>query len=398
MSVERSNMTVLFEGAQAEQRLCVFAKTTYVLRSGVAMVRAMADLPLTVESVTEGPDQQFPIACTVEETDLWESKPWTDVIVRGHVQAFGGRPVQSMSAGVRVGNREKWVQVFGDRRVVRRNGQLCFTEPEPFAALELSWRRAYGGIDPSVLHAPVEDAFDFFRLFTPEQHPGVYPRNPVGRGWVIADAADVDGMRLPNFETPSQLLSPQRLIVGDPRLWPRAPIPAGFGWYRQGWFPRSALLGLACPEFVDNPDEFDEARSGWVSADQIVAPQPHPAFQSGASPGMRFDKLGCGERITLYGFSLDGVIDTRLPTVPPKIAVAFERRPLEVALHLSTVELLPDVGLANLVWVAHARAPVRLPTKMPRPNQRGYDMLAGVDVFVDGEHVPNDVVDLCEEP
>lgn len=397
MTVEPSRMTVLFEGPRADQRLSVFVKTTYTLTAGT-MRRADNNLPLTTDSVFEGPDERFPVRCTVQETDLWEAKPWTDVVVRGHVQAPGGRPVQSMNVGVQVGERPKWVRVFGDRRVVRSDGRLWFTEPEPFVTIELSWRRAYGGIDLGLLHDPVEDAADFFRVFTPEQHPGAYPRNPAGRGWVIDEASAVDGMQLPNFETPSHLLSPGRLVVGDRRLWTRAPIPAGFGWYRQAWFPRTTLLGLPCPEFVDDPSDLDEVRGGWVSAGEIASPQPHPRFQSGASPGLRFDTIHCSERIVMHGFSLNGVIDTRLPSSPPEIVVAFERRPLEVARRLSTVELLPDVGLANLVWVAHARPPVGLPTKMPRRGQRDYDMLAGVDVFVDGEHVPNQVVDLSDAP
>lgn len=397
MTVEPSRMTVLFEGPRAEQRLAVFIKTTWMLSAG-AMRRAEADLPLTTDSVFEGPDEQFPVRCTIQETDLWEAKPWTDVVVRGHVRAPGARPVQTMNAGVQVGHRQKWVRVFGDRRLVRHGGQLWFTEPEPFVALELSWRRAYGGIDLSLAHAPVESAADFLRAFTPEQHPGVYPRNPSGRGWVINDASAVDGMLLPNFETPSHLLSPGRLVVGDRQLWTRAPIPAGLGWYRQAWFPRSTLLGLPCPEFVDDPSELDEVRGGWVTAGEVAAPQPHPRFQSGASPGLRFDKLDCSERIVMHGFSLDGVIDTRLPSSPPEIIVAFERRPLDVALHLSTVELLPDIGLANLVWVAHATPPVQLPATMPRRGQRDYDMLAGVDVFVDGQRVPSELVDLSDAP
>lgn len=58
------------------------------------------------------------------------------------------------------------------------------------------------------------------------EHAGAYPRNPAGRAWVINDVADaIDGMPLPNFETPTQLLSPSHLLVGDRRFWPRAPVP-----------------------------------------------------------------------------------------------------------------------------------------------------------------------------
>lgn len=397
MNAPASTFTGLFEAPGAEQRIVVFVKTTYVLPQHGPLRRAADDLPLTVDTVSEGPDQGFPVGCTLAETDLWELKPCTDVVVRGHVQALGGRPITSMNAGVSVAGREKWIRVFGDRRAVYRDGRLCFTDPEPFTAIELSWRRAYGGVDLTVPHPEPESLSDVFKLFCPESHPGAYPRNPAGRGWVINDVPDaIHGMALPNFETPAQLLSPAHLIVGDRRLWPRAPIPAGFGWWRQAWFPRSALLGLSTPEFIDDPRGFPEVQMGWLHAEQVSHPEPDPSFQSGASAGLRFAKLGCGERLVLHGFSPAGPIDTSLPSSPPAIIVAFDGEPLASRLSLATVELLPDAGLANLVWVAHAAPPIRLPKKLPRPGQLAYDMLEGVVVLVDGERVANATISLRE--
>ncbi|PRQ04059.1 hypothetical protein ENSA5_11070 [Enhygromyxa salina] len=397
MSTEASQKTMLFDGPGREQRLAVFIKLTHVLPSHGPMRRAEGDLPLTLDTVSEGPNEQFGVGCTVQETDLWELKPWTDVVVRGHVRSPAGRPIQTMNAGVVVGRRQKWIRVLGDRRVLHRGGRLQFSEPEPFTALELSWRRAYGGIDLSLPHAPVEDMLDLFRLFSPEQHPGAYPRNPAGRGWVLNNIPSmVDGMALPNFESPSHLLSPSRLIIGDRRRWAQAPIPAGFGWWRQGWFPRSTLLGLAHPEFAGAAHELPEVRGGWVDAEQVESPRPDPRFQSGASPGLRFAELGEDARIELHGFSDQGSIATCLPALRPEVLVAFEGRRLEHRLHLATVELLPDEGLANLVWVGHARPPVRLPIAMPRPGQRDYDLLAGVDVLVEGRRVPTETVSLAQ--
>lgn len=395
MSVAGSRKTMLFEGPDGEQQLVVFVKLSYALPMRGPMSRAQTDLPLTIDTLSEGPSEQFAVGCTLDETDLWELKPWTDVIVKGHARAPGERPVQSMNAGVSVGRQHKWVRVIGDRRVSYRGAQLQFSEPEPFTAIELSWRRAYGGVDLSVPHPPVERMLDLFRLFSPEEHPGAYPRNPAGCGWVIhANPSTIDGMALPNFESPSQLLCPDRLILGDARLWTRAPIPAGFGWWRQGWFPRSTLLGLPHPEFLDASHELPEVRAGWISADLVESPRPDPRFQSGASPGLRLAKIAGGEPIELHGLSAQGPIHTRLPAAGPHISVAFEGRRLESRAQLATVELLPDAGLANLVWRAHACPPVRLPTAMPRRGQRDYDPLAGVEVCVDAERVPNETVSL----
>lgn len=398
MNAPASRFTGLFELPNADQRIAVFVKTTYVLPQYGPLRRAAQDLPLTLATLSEGPDEGFPVGCTIQETDLWELKRCTDVVVRGHVRADADRPVTSMNAGVVVAGREKWIRVIGDRHVVYRGGRLHFTDPSPFVAIELSWRRAYGGIDLSLRHPQPEDLADMLRLFCPEDHPGAYPRNPAGRGWVINEVPNaIDGMPLPNFETPAQLLSPAYLVIGDQRLWPRAPIPAGFGWWRQGWFPRSALLGFSPPDFVDDARTFPEVQTGWIRAEQVEQPEPDPSFQSGASPGLRFAKFACGERIVLHGFSPSGPIDTSLPSSPPEISIMFDGQSLPCRPSLATVELLPDVGLANLVWVAHADLPVRLPRKPPRRDQLDYDMLEGVVVVVDGEWVPNETVSLREE-
>ena len=98
MNAPASRLTALFEDRGGEQRIVVFAKTTYVLPQYGALRRAEQDQPLTVETVLEGPDERHPFGCTVQETDLWELKPYTDVVVRGHIQA--PYPVASLNAGV----------------------------------------------------------------------------------------------------------------------------------------------------------------------------------------------------------------------------------------------------------------------------------------------------------
>lgn len=160
--------------------------------------------------------------------------------------------------------------------------------------------------------------------------------------------------------------------------------------------PRSTLLGLPHPPFVDDPQQLPEVASGWIDSGTVSKPAADLRFQSGASPGMRFDGLAADIPIELHGFAAEGTITTSLPSDQPTCAITLERRRLEAQLHLSTVELLPDAGLANLVWRAVVRPPVRLPITLPRRAQRTYELLAGLDVVVDGERVPNDVVELGE--
>lgn len=389
-----SRKTALFQGPNSQQQLGVFVKMTYLLPPAGEgpLVRAVTDLPLQEGPLSEGGDRKYAVACTTHDGDLW-GKPWTDVVVSGHVRAPGGRPTTRMRAAVMVGEGGKSIEVFGDRWVGVRAGQLVFSEPEEFVSLELSWRRAYGGIDLHIPNQPVLEFTDIFRLFTPEEHPGAYPRNPAGTGWAVV--RDVDGLRLPNFETIGDLLTPQRLCVGDRRLWSRAPIPAGFGWIRQGWFPRSAAAGLSVPEFLGPASSLPEVREGWIAAEQVVDPRPCPSFQSGASAGMRFSRLVTGVPLVLRGFHPDGVISTWVPPAP-QISLGFERHELESELRLSSVELLPDTGVANLVWYARATPPCELPKRAPLRTDAAWEPLQGVRVRVDGEAVPNNPIALRE--
>jgi hypothetical protein len=389
----------LYVGPDGALRIFAFVKITLALVDGRPM-RALAERrALHFETHDEPAQPHQPVACPLVETDLWPSKPGIDVIVRGHVRTPGERPLSEHAAGVIVGERQKWIRVFGDRRVIHHGYGLRFDAPEPFTALELSWQRAYGGIDTSVPLPEIDGLVALLGRFTPEEHPGAYPRNPAGRGWAVYDDPQrLDGMLLPNFEDPAHMLTPHRLVVGDPRAWSRAPLPAGFGWMSQAWFPRSALVGLAPPPFVGDEHELPELRLGSLPPNLLASlgdeanTGMHPDFPIGASPGLHFDRLRQGERIELHGFSPEGPIVTRLPEGAPEIVIAFDRRPLATRVRASTLELLPDKGIATLVWVAEAEPPQRLPRRMPRAGEPAYDLLEGVDVLVDGELIEKDTM------
>jgi hypothetical protein len=385
----------LYVGPDGALRILAFVKVTHSLAHGRPMRDLAERRALHFETREEPAQPHLPVACPLIETDLWPSKPGIDVVVRGHVRTPDEQPLRELAAGVVIGNRQKWVRVFGDRRVIHHGYGLRFDVPEPFTALELGWHRAYGGIDTTVPLPELDGLVALLRRFTPEEHPGAYPRNPAGRGWAVHDdPRRLHGMLLPNFEDPTQLLTPHRLVVGDPRAWSRAPLPAGFGWMSQAWFPRSALVGLAPPPFIGHEHELPELRLGQLPPDvlgSLEKPAPtamHPNFPIAASPGLHFDRLRHGERIELHGFSPAGSIVTRLPEAAPEIVIAFDRRPLATRVRASTLELLPDEGVATLVWVAEAEPPQRLPRRMPRLGEPAYDLLEGVDVLVDGEPFP----------
>ena len=96
------------------------------------------------------------------------------------------------------------------------------SEPETFETMPLGYDRAYGGVDPSVDYPePADGAEALGMLMTA---PGAYPRNPVGRGFVVGnDPERVDGLLLPNIERADQLLRPDRIVCADMRQWHRQP-------------------------------------------------------------------------------------------------------------------------------------------------------------------------------
>ena len=100
----------------------------------------------------------------------------------------------------------------------------------PFTSLPIRYERAYGGRDE---HSVADIPFH-------------YPRNPMGTGVVLRDAAMWWTDSLPNVEDPDDLLTPERVIMEAPERWPlQPPLPAGFGWRQRNWFPRSGAPGRA---------------------------------------------------------------------------------------------------------------------------------------------------------
>src|SRR5262249_51753446 len=142
------------------------------------------------------------------------------------------------------------VRVFGDRHCERdARGELCFTPPEPAPKVPLGWESAYGGLDRAARQKfgdpaealakeavlPVDPRFGLFG----------YPRNPLGKGYLIEPTPEaLAACTLPNLEDPQRLLTPQTLPRRSALLWPQGPPVAGFGWLSYNFFPRSAQIGL----------------------------------------------------------------------------------------------------------------------------------------------------------
>ncbi len=330
-----------------EHIFSVIVKRSYRLAADGRAERCEEDAPLRL--VDEYWDDGDAESSTVKhESELAPWKPATDVVVIGKAYAPQGKPVPRMLAGVQVGATIKTLVVTGDRRCSYRPGALpLFTEPEPFAAMEIRYDRAYGGRDERSL----------------PDTPFIYPRNGMGKGVVLRNAAGaVEGLPLPNIEDPQDMLSPERLFIEHPDRWHLQPLPQGFGWRQRTWYPRSALLG-SYPPFLDAGTVTTEERLGLVPPDHVALAKqsrlpPMPGrFGNGASFGLVLPPLRGDEPVALGGLTAEGSLRFRLPGDAPRIVLDIGRGEEELPAQLHTVSIRPEERELDMVWRAATTYP-----------------------------------------
>ena len=294
-------------------------------------------------------DQQYdgaePTEATVEhEFELAPLKSLTDVVVVGNAYAPYGRPCQQMTASVSVADQTKSLLITGDRTCSYvQNGSPAFSDPAPFAVMPIRYERAYGGKD---------------ELSDP-QLPFRYPRNDLGTGLALSNKREViDALRLPNIEDASDLLTPERVVIGDPKRWQAQPLPQGFGWRQRTWFPRGALIG-SYPAFLDTGTRTAEEKMGWLPQDYVslakqfrLAPNL-PLFANGASFGLAFERLPEDASIVLTGLTPSSALAFQLPSETPQIALDVGRGAEALQTKLFTVSIEPDKMTLNMIWAGH---------------------------------------------
>ncbi len=243
-------------------------------------------------------------------------KPGTDVLLRGHAYAPGGRPAKEVDVSVKVGPLSKTVRVFGDR--VWQSGVLKSrpSEPTPFETMPLVYERAFGGVDPE---PPDPSKTDF------------EPRNPVGRGLVPHDTrTGPEGRPLPNLEDPAALIrSPKD-----------RPAPAGFGPLAPHWEPRKSYAGT-----------YDEA---WTKTRAPYLPRDFDSrfFQAAPTGLIAEGYLKGGELVEIRNATKDGVLAFNLPSCVPRLDFLFDGKEHRPALNLDTVVIDPDAGRLWMIWRA----------------------------------------------
>ena len=340
------------------QGISVSAKRTYRLVSAGRCVLADEQLPLVSEMAVDD-------GLLVHDTDLLPFKPGTDVVVLADAHVPGGREAAEIAAGVSVGGRSVRLRVVGKRRVVRRNGAWAFSDPEPFSKAPIGWREAYGGLDEAARAKRDGPQLDSLQKYTRYSLKfatvAAYPRNPVGKGWVVEEHAGVEGLELPTVEDPDDPLTPGRLFAGEPEAWTRQPLPAGLSWVNYGWFPRSAFAGLDRVAFPPGSSpgsvRVKEVERGWAPAGVLtgrpLAERFHVKVSHGAAPALVFEPhLSGREELTLTNLDpREPELTCQLPGERPRIAI----RPLgegerEAPARLTSVIVDAGRRRVSLVW------------------------------------------------
>lgn len=326
----------------------------------------------------EGSDEDEPVSYR-KLPDLIGYKPGTDVVVHGN--ALPPRPVPRMSVSVQVDDHPQHAaRVFGRRLCTNRSGRVRFTDPEPFEEMPLRYENAYGGKDRHFESALVENIEEqvapedlrrsraVAEELVSEGHPLMYPRNRFGKGYVIEDDPEaIEGRELPNVERPSDLLTPERLVVGNPFDWNKQPLPAGFGYLDASSFPRCSMFGLP-PATIEDPGPFVEVERGLVPPDfsrgNVFNTPPeklgeliHPWAGRCASPGLTLPFLQGDEWIQLTGFDrVTSPLQFQLPGEVPRFRISASRsqtwQPV-AQLYLADVDV--PARTLTLVWAGRVR-------------------------------------------
>jgi hypothetical protein len=369
---------ILASDADGRQIVSLHAKRTYEIDARGACVLAEEQVPLYAP-------REAPRAPWHSEMDVIPVKRTTDVIV--HASAYGGG-ARGCTASVEVGTRKVVYKVVGDRRCIYRGpGSILFSEPEPFDTIPICFENAYGGIDETAAVPAQKTLMDFFR-----RHPGAYPRNTVGRGYIITESREgVEALQLPNVEHPDQLLTSENLIVGAPENWWRQPLPWSCDWFDKAWYPRSSFLAGPPRDTPIDDREFAEVRLGWVEAGQranadrkSLEDMVDGRYFDAASPSLIVPFLRSDERVQLTGMTQSGRLVVQLPGARPRMEVRFERKNYDLSPALNRLVISVDEERLSIVWHGMWHPPRELPDRLPREGDDSTMELEGVEAFIDG--------------
>lgn len=322
--------------------LSVLAKKTYsFLHDEIAMEDPFASNDWTEVDQYWGTNNPA-IDATKLESDLIPWKPCTDVVMVGEACAPIGKRARFFDATLKIGHFQKSVRVFGNRTIQMKTFGFDFTEPEPFERMPLHYGLAYGG-----KHNRTEKGDEL-----------AYPRNPVGRGFVVQPSSkELAALLLPNLENPQQLLTPDSLILKSFEKWVDSPEPWALGYTSRHSHPRYTLAGLP-PEHAL---EAEIARLQTVAASDGASVPPPTAVMNleyfcGASNGLVLPYLKGDETVMLgYMDPNTPVFQFQLPGARPvaRIDVGMGWEWMDMV--LQNVVIFKGTNQVEMVWRGSCR-------------------------------------------
>lgn len=290
-------------------------------------------------------------------TDYWWHKEATDVVVQG--SAFASRPgTHQLEVSVQVGDVHKRVAVFGRRAVTwGPDGRPGMADPEPFESVPMTWDNAYGGIDQRVGPEDPDDPMAWLMLDV--DHPGLYPRNHVGRGYLV-EPEPLPDLFLPQLEDPDDLLAADRLVVGDARRWYLQPLPWCLDWVNLDSFPRSVFFTEDVDAWFPGPQDakMPEVRRGFLMEGyrsvmkQRPGVGPHPRFCQGASHGLIIPNVIGGEPVVIRGMHPERPEVAFALPAPPQLQITVEGDRQQVQPRLHSVVCRPAEELLTMTYAA----------------------------------------------
>jgi hypothetical protein len=296
----------------------VLVKTTYTVTNGRAVLTEPEPLNFDIYR-DETLDPKMPPG-----SDYWISKAATDVVIQGSAFARGGKPVPSMQVSASIGQTSKRIAVFGRRAVMwTPDGRLAIAPPEPFTEMALTYWNAYGGLDPRV---PIpEDEREMYMMLSAQgltfDHPGAYPRNIIGKGYLVSPEPILD-FEMPNLEDPDDLLTRERMVVGSPELWYKQPMPWCFDWTNGLMYPRLLYSELdawfPCPDDSALPEVRRHFLPSRLAQRMSQTPEIAREYYQEASLGMVIRQPITGQQVSLVGMHPEEpLVSFVIPPDPP---------------------------------------------------------------------------------
>lgn len=247
------------------------------------------------------------------ECDFAPFKPRCDVLLNGSAHAPGGRPIDRITVGLRVGPLSKSFDVVGNRAWYKGVDSVTPTLPEPFTQMPITYDRAFGGVDIS------------------EQNPEkceTYVQNPVGTGYYpLSTGNALVGKMLPNTEETGR---PIKTVSQQYR-------PMSFGSMNRNFPARVKFAGTYDDKWKEEcfpflPRDFDEQYFLSAPADQQIP------FLKG------------GEVVQSINMAPEGSFVFAVPQLNVPILYRFRDREERPTVNLDTMIVEPDERRVILVW------------------------------------------------